>query len=139
MKVAALKIATLFSYCGGPLFIGELLKPRVGVGQGFVITFLPVGVMLLGALFLEDTRTRWTVAAVRTGCLGLAIALGMHLYALGCFMSGVHVAEQYLYYFGIAVGMVWSVVYLRAVRRWEASADESSHLRDRMSDTIEPS
>jgi hypothetical protein len=139
MKILVLKLATLFSYCGGPLFVGELLKPRVGVGQGFVITFLPVGLMLLGALFLEDTRTRWTIAAVRTGCLGLAIALAMHVYALGCFMSGKHVAEQYLYDFGIAVGVVWSVVYLRAVRRWEWSADASSLMRDRMSDTIEPS
>src|SRR5262249_53539490 len=139
MKEAVLKLTALFSFCGGPLFVAELLKPRIGTGQGFVITFLPVGMMVIGTLCLEDNRSRWTIAVVRTGLLGLVIVMGMHLYALWCFANGVRIAEQYLYYFGITVGMGWSIFYLRAARRWEASGDDPAQAGDRAAETIEPS
>jgi hypothetical protein len=119
MREAVLKIAALFSYCGGPLFISELLKPRVGVMPAFLLTFLPVGFMLIGALCLGETGDRWSTAAVWAGRQGVYLVLAMHLYALWCFANGAHVSEQYLYYFGIGVGVVWSVGYLRAARRNE--------------------
>lgn len=123
MRETVLKIAALFSYCGGPLFIGELLKPRFGAGPAFLVTFLPVGLIVIGALCLDDTRNRWSFAAVWAGRLGLYIALGMHLYALWCFVNGTRTPDQSLYYLGIAVGMVWSIVYLRAARRWSDSTE----------------
>jgi hypothetical protein len=123
MRETVLKIAALFSYCGGPLFIGEILKPRFGAGPAFLVTFLPVGLMVIGALCLDDTRNRWSFAAVWAGRLGLYIALGMHLYALWCFVDGVRMPDQSLYYLGIAVGMAWSIVYLRAARRWSDSTE----------------
>ena len=123
MREAVLKISALFSYCGGPLFIGELLKPRLGVRTAFLITFLPVGLMAVGALCLDDTRNRWSIAAVWAGRQGLYIVFAMHLYALWCFLDGIRVPEQSLYYLGIAVGMVWSMAYLRAARRWSDSTE----------------
>ena len=127
LRVVVLKVAALFSYCGGPLFLGELLKPRLGAIPSFVITFLPVGLMVLGAIYLDDDpRSRWALAAVRAGRLGLYIVLGMHAYAVWRFMNGVHVREQGLYYFGIAVGLAWSVAYLYAARRWTASVTDSA-------------
>ncbi len=139
MKEIALKIAALFSFCGGPLFISDLLKPRLGVGKAFVIVMLPVMLMVIGAVCLDDTRNRWSIAAVRAGRLGLFIALGMHVYALWCFAHGTRVAEMYLYYFGIAVGVTWSITYLRAERRWASSDGDPSDARDpAFKDPIEP-
>jgi len=139
MKVALLKITALFSYCGGPLFISDLLKPRYPSGLVFSLTFLPVGLMVLGALSLDGTRDRWSTAAVWAGRQGLYVVLAMHVYAIWCFLDGVRVREQSLHYFGIAVGIVWSVAYLRAARR-RAPADGSSRATDSAStEPIEPS
>ncbi len=35
MREGLLKIAAIFSYCGGPLFIADLLKPRWGAGLAY--------------------------------------------------------------------------------------------------------
>lgn len=132
MKVALLKITALFSYCGGPLFVGELLKPRLNAVVVFLITFFPVGLMVAGALCLEDDlRSRWSRAAVSAGGKGLYLVLAMHLYALGSFLNGARVPEQGLYYLGIAVGVIWSVLYLRAARRWTPEAGRTTIAEDR--------
>lgn len=140
MNEAVLKIAALFSYCGGPLFIADVWKPRLNGVPAFLITFLPVGFMVIGALFLNDaTHDRTSFAAVWAGRQGLYIVLGMHVYALWCFVDGVRVPDQSLHYFGIAVGVAWSVAYLRAARRRVASPRCSSHTDDCAStEPIEP-
>jgi hypothetical protein len=128
MKVVALKITALFSYCGGPLFISDLLKPHLHPLPAFLITFLPIGFMVIGALCLEDDpRSRWASAAVWAGRQGVYLALGMHLYALGCFLSGTRVSEPYLYYLGIVVGVVWGAAYLRAAGRREVRSSDAGH------------
>jgi len=139
MREAVLKIAALFSYCGGPLFIADILKPRLNMSLVFSITFFPVLLMVLGALCLDDrTRGRWSSRAVRGGRVGLFIVLGMNVYAIGRFVDGVRVPDQSLHYIGIAVGVAWSVAYLRAARRWMSSA--VVHAGDRPSaEPIEPS
>jgi hypothetical protein len=141
MREAVLKIAALFSYCGGPLFIADLLKPHLGFGLVFWMTFLPVLLMVLGAIGLDDdARNRWSSAAVRAGHLGLYTVLGMNAYALWCFVDGVRMPDQSLHYLGIAVGVAWSLAFLRAARRWASSAGGSSHAGDRAStEPIEPS
>lgn len=140
MKHFAIKISALFSSCGGPLFVFELLKPRLGVKPAFFVTYLPVGLMVIGALCLDDPlRDRWSLTAVQAGRLGLIIALLMHAYALWCFVSGARVSEQWLYYFGIAVGVAWSVAYLRAARRWMPSSAGSSARDPASTEPIEPS
>lgn len=140
IKEGALKITALFSYCGGPLFIAELLKPRFDKVVVFLITFFPVGLMVLGALLMEDdTASRWSAAFVRAGRWGLYVVLGMHAYALACFINGTRISEQGLYYFGIAAGVGWSIAYLRAARRWVSSPEESTHPEDHTSaGPIEP-
>jgi hypothetical protein len=138
---AMLKIAALFTYCGGPLLVAGVLKPRLNGTPAFLITFLPVGLMVVGALCLyDDTRSRWSSAAVRAGRLGLYVALGMHAYAVWRFAHGHHVPDQSLHYLGIAVGVAWSVAYLRAARRWGSSVLDPSNEDDRASSKpIEPS
>ena len=98
MRDAVLRIAALFSYCGGPLFISGVLKPLIKVGSAFWITLLPVGFMVLGALCLhEDARNRWSFAAVWVGRQGLYIVLGMQVYAVWCVVDGVRVPDQSLH------------------------------------------
>jgi hypothetical protein len=126
MRDAVLRIAALFSYCGGPLFLADALKPRFDFNLLFVLTFLPVGLMVIGALCLDDDiRSRWSFAAVWAGRQSLYVVLGMHVYALWCFMDGVRVPDQALHYIGIAVGVAWSVAYLRETRRWVSSPDRA--------------
>jgi len=141
MMEAAVRIAALFSYCGGPLFIADALRARLDAGLACLITFLPVGLMVVGSFFLyDDPRDRLSYALVRAGRQGLYIVLAMHVYALSRFMDGVRVPEQYLHYIGIAVGVIWSFAYLRAARRWAPSRRESRGAGDQPStDPIEPS
>ena len=123
MKEAVLRIAALLSYCGGPLYVADALSPGPGVRpMVFILTFLPVGLMVLGAFCLDDDpRSRWSAAAVWAGRQGLYVALGMHVYALWRFWNGARSADQVLHYVGIAIGVAWSVVYLQAAHRWESS------------------
>jgi hypothetical protein len=142
MRETLLRLAALFSYCGGPLFIADVLKRRFGPGPAaFVITFLPVGAMVVGALCLgDDTGSRLSRAMVWVGRQGLSIALGMHAYAIWCFTHGVRTPDLILHDVGIAVGVVWSVAYLRAARRWASFPGGPSHEVDRASTgPIEPS
>ncbi len=140
MKLAALKIAALFSYCGGPLFLAGVLSPRIDVTT-FLMTFLPVGLTVVGALCLDDdTRSRWSATAVWAGRQGLYIVLGMHAYAVWRFVDGVRVPDQSLHYLGIAVGVAWSIAYLRAAGRWARSTGGPARADDSASaKPIEPS
>lgn len=138
MRELLLKLAALFSYCGGPLFVGGVLRRHMDPMAGFLITFLPVALMVVGAFFLDDdTEDRLASSFVRAGRLGCYVTLAMHVYALGRFANGTRVPDQGLNYFGIAVGLVWSVFYLRAARRWASASDRTD---DRTSSRpIEPS
>ena len=140
LKELALKLAALFSYCGGPLFVADVLKPHLPSGLPFLLTFLPVGVMVIGALCLDDdTHSRWSRAAVWAGRQGLYVVLVSHVCAIWCFAMGVHVPDQGLHYFGIGVGLAWSVAYWRASRRWLLSARRSAGTSDSSStEPIEP-
>ena len=126
MRELLLKLAALFSYCGGPLFVGGLLRRHIDPMAGFLITFLPVALMIVGAFFLDgDTEDRLASSFVRAGRLGCYVTLAMHVYGLGCFANGTRVPDQSLNYFGIAVGLAWTVFYLRAARRWAMASDRS--------------
>ena len=141
MRETLLRLAALFSYCGGPLFVADILKRRLGPGPtAFVITFLPVGVMVLGAFYLGDhARSRWSRTIVWAGRQGLYVALGMHAYAAWYFAHGVRKPDQALHYVGIVVGVVWSFAYLVEGRRWESWPADAAPEADRSStDPIEP-
>ena len=96
LRVAFLKIAALFSFCGGPLLVSERLKPHFGSQIAFLVTFVPVGLMLFGALFLEDDiGDRVARVAVWSGRQALYVVVAMHAYAVWCFAHGLRVPEQY--------------------------------------------
>ena len=141
LGIGAVKLAALYSFCGGPLLVSEQLKPRFGTQWAFLLTIVPVLVMFMGAMFLEDdVEDRFAGAVVWWGRQGLYVVLAMHAYAIWRFAHGLHVSEQWLYYTGIVVGLIWTAVYLRAGRRWAEARDRSAGAdteRDRS--PIEPS
>jgi hypothetical protein len=140
LKTGLFKVAALFSFCGGPLLISNLLKPRYGTQVAFLVTMIPVVVMLFGALFLEDdVEDRTARAAVWWGRQGLYVALAMHAYAIWRFAGGLHVSEPWIYYAGIVVGLIWSGVYLRAGRRWVSRNRNAGKHPGRDGSPIEPS
>ena len=47
MPLLLFKLATLFSFCGGPLLVCELLKPRLGQDPAFVVGMAPVALVLV--------------------------------------------------------------------------------------------
>jgi drug/metabolite transporter (DMT)-like permease len=141
LSTAFVKIAALFSFCGGPLLVSAQLKPRFGAHVAFLVTIAPVLVMAIGTLFLEDdVEDRIARAAVWCGRQGLYVVLAMHAYAIWWFAHGFHVSEQWLYYTGIVVGLIWSTVYLRAGRRWVVARNRSAGTHaGRDGSPIEPS
>jgi len=141
LSIAFLKIAALFSFCGGPLLVSDQLKPRFGTQGAFLMTVTPVLLMLFGAFFLEDdVEDRIARAAVWWGRQGLYVALAMHAYAIWWFALGHHVSEQWLYHLGIVVGLIWSTVYLREGRRWVVARNRSAGKPAERDDSpIEPS
>jgi hypothetical protein len=141
LSTTFVKIAALFSFCGGPLLVSDLLKPRFGTHVAFFVTIAPVLVMLFGALFLEDdVEDRIARAAVWWGRQGLYVVLAMHAYAVWRFARGLHVSEQWLYYAGIVVGLIWSTAYLRAGRRWVVARNRTAvEPPERDGSPIEPS
>lgn len=60
-----LHIVALLSYCGGPLLVADLMKPHTGMPLAFVVTFLPVLLMLFGIFALHQSG--WTSRARRAG------------------------------------------------------------------------
>jgi hypothetical protein len=142
LGIGVVKLAALYSFCGGPLLVSEQLRPHFGRQAAFLVTIVPVLVMFIGAMFLEDdVDDRFAEAVVWWGRQGLYVVLAMHAYAIWRFARGLHVSEQWLYYTGIGVGLIWSIVYLRAGRRWAVAARNRSagtpHEGDRS--PIEPS
>jgi len=112
------------SFFGGPLFVGNLLRPRIGLWPTLLITLVPVGIMLLGSMN-DGIRSSRPPVIVRAGLVGLSMALGMHLYALWCIARGATVDDASFHYIGIVVGVAWSAAYLFASRPWKWRTGES--------------
>jgi len=43
-EIFVFKLTFLLSFCGGPLFVADLLKSMLGTDIAFLTAFLPVGV-----------------------------------------------------------------------------------------------
>ena len=50
-----IKIGALISYCGGPLILSDLLKPRLGAPLAFGVTFAPIALWLFGSMALAES------------------------------------------------------------------------------------
>lgn len=107
-----LKIAALFSYCGGPLLFSSHLKPWLGDMGAFIATFSPIVLVLLGALALRDRdNDRWGVLSIRAGQIGAAALAVINIVALFVLWRGPASADAGLILVGIVVGWLTAVGY----------------------------
>jgi MFS family permease len=124
----ALFFSVLFfvSFCGGPLFVADLLKPGFGVA-GFLAAIAPLMIALLGAFsFMEldpigigpQMRSRLGSRAVLAGLAGLMITGLMNAFAFWRLaMSEAH-PDRSLIMTGIVAGTVLSVGYVYLAWRY---------------------
>ena len=133
------KIGALFSYCGGPLIVCDLLKPRLGTFLAFVVPFVPIVLMIFGAEalfdpspprqriapgpfnrdeFESDTGVRWGILFVRLGLIGALLTLMMQGYGTWFLATTPPRPDHNLYVLGIAVGIPLAVAYVYAAKRW---------------------
>jgi len=115
-----IKVGALFSFCGGPLILCEMLKPRVGTNVAFGVCFLPIALMIFGALCLDDPGVGGTkILLVRLGLIGSLMALAMHGY--GAFILAAATArrpDHALYVIGLFIGIPTSIGFAYLAKQW---------------------
>jgi hypothetical protein len=108
----ALKLAALFSFCGGPLFLSDVLDIKHRSPLYFAIPFAPVALLLFGALALqsEETDTLGRLS-IEGGLVGAALLTAMNLYTAIELFGAPRRPDGGLMAFGIAVGLCTAIVY----------------------------
>jgi len=111
-RLLLLKLAALFSFCGGPLVLADLLKVHIDKDVAFVIAFLPSAALIFGVYSLWRTKQdRWDKAMVSFGCVGAIALLAMNMFAIPELIKRPERADAGLIELGIAVGTVFVVYY----------------------------
>src|SRR5678815_2222687 len=79
-----LGIVAFLTFLGGPFFVADPLKPRIGSWPAILITCIPLGLMLFAAYSMVESRVRDrpSRAILWAGIFGMFLTLGEHLYAL---------------------------------------------------------
>lgn len=148
------KLGALLSFCGGPLILFEVMKPRLGTEASFGVAFLPIVLMIVGSPslrgedLLPESRRRhgmdggtmtsgiqrpwlWEIRFVRLGSYGAMIALIMHVYGAWILTTTTILrADRGLCVVGLIVGIPVAVGYAYSANRWlkrvtEPAADPS--------------
>lgn len=116
-QILIIKLSLLLSFCGGPLLVTDLLKPRFGEETAFVIAFAPVGLTGFCVLCLGDAGN-WGKGAALVGFLGILAIGAMNAFAIWRLAIDPTRADQSLVIVGMAAGIVSSVIYSHlALRR----------------------
>jgi hypothetical protein len=112
-QLLLLKLAALFSFCGGPLVLADTLKVRLDRDLAFVIAFLPSVALIFGvySLWRGTARERWDTAMVLLGALGAIALMAMNAFAIVELANGPARADAGLIELGIAVGTVFAAFY----------------------------
>lgn len=112
MQAALIKILALLAFCGGPLYVCDLLKPALGQDPAFVLCYGPVGLMVFASFSLmEDAPTAFAKAVVVVGAVGALIVLGMDVFTAWRLMSGPAYADRGLVSVGVPVGVLAVALY----------------------------
>jgi hypothetical protein len=121
-QVLLLKLAALFSFCGGPLVVADSLKTHVHKDLAFAIAFLPTLGLIFGIWSLwEPAPNRWDNAMVILGALAAVALVGMNVYAVHELLNGAERADGGLIRLGIAVGVVFVAYYAHASHKFFTS------------------
>jgi hypothetical protein len=119
LRFAAMKLAALLSFCGGPLLAHDLTKPHEHPFLAFLLAFLPVGLMAWGAVSLELADfTNLERLYVALGVLGSVATLLLNLFAAWYLLGHPQTPDHKLYALGILIGFVSTSLYVFLARRW---------------------
>jgi len=122
MRLLIIRLFALLSACGGPLVVYGLLEPYLQSWLAFAIAFLPIMLMLLGTLSLDDDdgRDRFARVVVYAGLVGVAMLLPANVFAVVELISGGPQIDddRGLVIAGVVVGVVASVIYVIRAQRW---------------------
>jgi len=118
-STVVLKIVALLSFCGGPLLASDALQPVLGDPWGFVVAFVPVALMLLGAFGITDPeRDTMSRLSAWAGAAG-AIAVGLvNVWGVTRLVAEPERADRGLVVFGTIVGFTAVVLYAGWFARW---------------------
>ena len=117
--------AFIFSFCGGPLLVADLLKPHFGDASGLV-AMAPLMVVLYGAFPLmalmppidSPRRSKLDGYGVLAGLVAVMVVGLMNAFALWQFAVGADHPNRSLIIWGIAIGTALSVAYVHLARRY---------------------
>jgi len=108
-----IKIAGLLSFCGGPLFVADMLKPVLGDAGAFAVGFAPVAIAVACSFSLwEDHPWSWGKWGAVAGSISMAAISAMNVFAISRFMVTPPAPDRGLMILGIAVGSASALVYL---------------------------
>ncbi len=65
----------ILAFCGGPLYVTDMLEPVLGDPWHFAVGFAPIAVLMYATLTLEDRPSRWTKFMGWLGGAGSALLL----------------------------------------------------------------
>src|SRR5262245_14295184 len=106
-RLLLLKLAALFSFCGGPLLLADTLKIHMHKNLAFAITFAPSVALIFGVYSLWEAKPdRWDIAMVLFGAVGAAVLVAMDAFAVVELIGAPDRADGGLIRLGIGVGLV---------------------------------
>lgn len=119
MRQLFARILGLASFLGGPLYVADLLKPHLPMPYGFIAAFLPVALLVLGTLTLDDdARERTARTIVVIGLIGVGLLLLENGIAAWQLTQGRSQQNLALTLTGIGLGTLASLWYVRAAVRF---------------------
>ena len=119
-RLLLLKLAALFSFCGGPLVVADSLSVQLDKDLALVIAFLPSAALIFGvySLWRAAVRHRWDNVMVLLGAVGAVALIAMDVFAIWALATGPPRADAGLIKLGIAVGAVFVAFYGYASTRF---------------------
>ncbi len=127
MRHFLIKVLALGSFVGGPLWLADTLKPRLGQDVAFAITFAPLAVLILASLSIAGDRpTPVTRLLAFAGVGGAAALLVMDAMAAHFLLRGGSHSEPTLIWIGNAIGAVTALLYFGAALAFVRTNDEPS-------------
>jgi hypothetical protein len=119
----ALKIGALLSFCGGPLYVTDLLKPMLGNPGAFVAGFSPVALMVFGVFSLvEDKPSALSRVVASAGGVASLVVMVESVVAAVRVMGGEERADAGLILVGCVVSIAGALGYFWLLGRWRQRA-----------------
>jgi hypothetical protein len=112
-----LRIGALLTFCGGPLYFADVLKPQLADPWGLLVAFAPVAVLAFVTLTLLEEPSDRSVPLLWVGALAAATILVMSVAAAAAILGGESRADAGLILFGCVVSTATAGVYVSLIPR----------------------